>query len=705
LANLLTFFEQQYVYNRNPETFHDEYNIRNPLLVFIGHTVNASKTQSALSDNDEQSLADVEEVLLFLSRVLQNDDNWVPETIETLLSDNSGLEREDGGDLFADEFVALREAGLSGDDIHQRILANVFQTESDADLSVVNITNAQGEIGLRATTTDQYFGVINIGNDRVFLDRVGEHDAIRVEEDEFADSLFRAINSHESDISVLLGSRKFIEGWDSWRVSTMGLMNFGRGKGPQVIQLFGRGVRLLGKNQTLKRSQELPGDHPEHIRALETLNIFGVRAKYIATFRDYLSDEGIDTEVRETIPIETETKDHFQNEGLLVVRPETEGSFTEHTTITIDSSSDIIPEVDLSPRLSMISSQRGYETADEGQEQTIPDAAVEFLDWDSIYRDLWQFRTNRGYDNQVVEKSQLKKIISEDNYVLRCPEELVSFEQFGDLNRIRDIVLMILRKYVERHYGQAEKRWEQSSLTYQPVDAEIDDEDGVLIDSYSAEVKTSAEELLEELESTKESGLYSGEEDAPNRVHYDRHLYLPLIAEESGSDAEKVSYTPPALNDGEEKFVRAIKEHFEQDGATLLEEWEVYLLRNQSRGRGIGFLAADEGTQRFFPDFILWLQGDDEQHIIFVEPHGLALEGDPLANHRVQFHERIKEYEAELIERTGRDDVSLHSYVISRPDAPELISRARLDEREEFHEYGVYFEDDSVGTILSDVLE
>jgi hypothetical protein len=264
---------------------------------------------------------------------------------------------------------------------------------------------------------------------------------------------------------------------------------------------------------------------------------------------------------------------------------------------------------------------------------------------------------------------------------------------------------MILRKYVEKHYGQAEKRWEQSNLTYKSVDDEIDDESGAIITSYSAEVKASAEEFIEELESTKESGLYSDEEDAPNRIHYDRHLYLPLIAQESGSNAEKVDYSPPALNEGEEQLVREIKQYFEHEGASLLEDWEVFLLRNQSRRRGIGFLVADEGTQRFFPDFILWLQGDDQQHIVFLEPHGLALEGDPLANHRVQFHERIKEYESELADKTGRDSVSLHSYVISITDAPELISRARVDERGDFHEHGVYFNDDGVGPILSDLIE
>lgn len=706
LANLLTFFEQVHVYNENPETFNGAYNIRDPLLVFIGHSVNAEKTQSNLSNNDKRSISDVEDVLLFLGRVLQNQEGWVPEAIDAILSGESGLGVEDGTDLFAESFDALRDSGLSGEDIYQQMLKRIFQTESSSGLNITDIANAGGEIGLRAGSTDSYFGVINIGNDRVFLDRVKDHDLITVEEDQFADSLFREINKHDSDVNVLLGSRKFIEGWDSWRVSTMGLMNFGRGEGPQVIQLFGRGVRLLGKDQTLKRSRELDGDHPDNIETLETLNIFGVRADYMADFRDYLSDEGIDTEEREVIEIETRTQDHFTGQGLLVVRPETEGKFEEQNSLRLAASDSIRPEIDLAPQLGVISSQGEYEGTSEAEEQSIPGAALDFLDWDRIYRDIWQFRASRGYGNQVVEKSVLKKIVSEGHYTLRCPEDLIAFESFDDLERIREIVLMILRKYIEQDYRRAEKVWEQSSLTYLPMGDEMDAEDGVMIASYSAEVKASAEEFIEELESTIADGLYSGEEGVPNRVHYDRHLYLPLLTEESGKHTGKVDYSPPGLNEGEEKLVRNIQSYFEgARGKEVLEDWEVYLLRNQSRGRGIGFLVGEQGGQRFFPDFILWLKNDTHQHIIFLEPHGLALEGDPLANHRVVFHDEIKDYEEELSERTGRDDVSLHSYVVSIPTLAELIDRSRVDSREDFHQEGVYFQDDSVELILSDLLD
>ena len=61
-----------------------------------------------------------------------------------------------------------------------------------------------------------------------------------------SESLFRGINTAESEINVLIGSKKFSAGWSSWRVSTMGLMRVGQSEGAEIIQLFGRGVRLQG---------------------------------------------------------------------------------------------------------------------------------------------------------------------------------------------------------------------------------------------------------------------------------------------------------------------------------------------------------------------------------------------------------------------------------------------------------------------------
>jgi hypothetical protein len=111
--------------------------------------------------------------------------------------------------------------------------------------------------------------------------------------DDFGGALFGTLNNKDSQLNVLIGSRKFTEGWSSWRVSTMGLLNMGQGEGSQIIQLFGRGVRLKGKG--FRSSAPCQQERPKgtHLDKLEALNIFGVRANYMATFKDYLREEGI----------------------------------------------------------------------------------------------------------------------------------------------------------------------------------------------------------------------------------------------------------------------------------------------------------------------------------------------------------------------------------------------------------------------------
>ena len=701
LANLLTYYEQIHVFNRDPETIRNTYNIEFPLLVFIGHTVNAA-TKSEVGAADDRTLADVEKALLFMSRVLRNEGDWVPEAIDQVLDGDAGLTGEGPVDPFGDALDALRESGLDGEAVYERLRREVFHVESSSGLDLVNIQNAAGEIGLRASGTDEYFGLINIGADRVFLDRVGgEHDRIDVETDQFQHSLFRTINSRDSTINVLLGSRKFIEGWDSWRVSAMGLMNFGRGEGSQVIQLFGRGVRLLGKDRSLKRSSVLDVNPPANLSALETLNVFGVRADYMAKFRDYLAEEGIDTEPREVVEIPTRTQEHFVDEGLLVVRPDPEAVFTEEVSLELEATDDRTPTVDVMQieRLSP-----GEDTATESKtRRTIPSAYLDLLDWHEIYKQVWQFRREEGYENLICEKATLRAVLAKECYTLYCPEDMLEVTDRSDLDRLQRLAVMVLRTYVRAFYTDEEKQWEQSQLSYVPITEERDREQGNFFEEYMLAVKTSAEEFLEELhEAVGTESLYATDEGIPSRVHFDRHLYLPLLANEFGDDTDTIEYSPAPLNEGEQRFVENVKEYFVSGaGAELLDSWDVYLLRNQSRGRGVGLLSDGERT---FPDFIMWLQADDRQHVVFFEPHGMKHGGEPVTNHRVTLHDNIKTYETELSERTKADYVSLHSYVVSQTDLNALREMSDIaSTEEEFRDAGLYLPD-TINPMLADVL-
>jgi len=116
----------------------------------------------------------------------------------------------------------------------------------------------------------------------------------------------------------------------------MGLLNIGRQEGSQIIQLFGRGVRLKGKDISLKRSAALPGEHPKHINTLETLNIFAVRANYMAQFREYLQREGVETEPVIELPLFTWINRQALQQELVVPRVPEDKPFHERARLILE---------------------------------------------------------------------------------------------------------------------------------------------------------------------------------------------------------------------------------------------------------------------------------------------------------------------------------------------------------------------------------
>jgi hypothetical protein len=82
---------------------------------------------------------------------------------------------------------------------------------------------------------------------------------------------------------------------------------------------------------------------------------------------------------------------------------------------------------------------------------------------------------------------------------------------------------------------------------------------------------------------------------------------------------------------------------------------ELYLLRNLSKGRGVGFFEAGN----FHPDFILWLLIGNQQRVLFVDPKGIRNFGptDP----KIQFFQTVKEIE----QRLDDPNVRLESFIVS----------------------------------------
>ena len=156
------------------------------------------------------------------------------------------------------------------------------------------------------------------------------------------------------------------------------------------------------------------------------------------------------------------------------------------------------------------------------------------------------------------------------------------------------------------------------------------------------------------------------------------HLYQPLIY----LNSNLVDVRPVALNEGERDFVTDLKTFYENDRG-FFEGKELYLLRNLSRARGIGFFEAGN----FYPDFILWLLVGGKQYVSFIDPKGIRnLDGadDP----KISFYKTIKKLE----QRLADPDVILNSFIIANtrfeqvehwltPDTGKRMSKAAFDIR------------------------
>lgn len=673
MANLLSFYEQQLVFLRQGEALRP-YNLSRPLWTFVGGSVNAVNESGQLR-------SDILTVARFLHRVL-SDRNWAIHSIKRLLNGQSGLkDNVNGRDIFDGKFEYLRRRELDVASVYRDVLQKVMHTEVSGGLQLYDLRRCDGELGLKATGGESYFGLIYVGETGKFKSLVEASDfGITVTDDVLHGSLFDRINEPNSTVEILAGARKFVEGWNSWRVSNMGLLNMGRSEGSQIIQLFGRGVRLRGRNMTLKRSSSLAdGPHPNDIRLVETLNIFALRANYMAQFRDYLENEGIDTQEPVELPLFILPDKNFLNKGLVIPRLDEGTSFAVQETVLLQLDKDIEPvSLVMSTQVQLIASGQNGVTdsgASAGTERPIPPESLDLVDWDSIYLKLLEYKESKGFSNLLVRRELLRPILEaiQRPYRLIAEESLVKPKSYYDKLRLQEAVTNILRKYAEALYRHHLARWESKNLTYRQLDHSDDNfrfnvGEEANTGRYIVRVPRENMDVVHEIEQLLAdcNDLYLNDQGTLPRIHFDRHLYQPLLVETDG-----VTSSPPGLRESERKFVADLREYCANASTNLKSGTELFLLRNLSRSKGVGFF----GSSGFFPDFILWIKTKDTQRVVFIEPHGMLYQEAYAHDHKARLHERLPELAQDIASRSGNPNVQLDSFIISATRYQDLWKR------------------------------
>lgn len=476
-ACLLTYYEQKIFFIHNKEEI-NPLNLENPLLVFVGSTV----LKEGKNKNEKDTVSDVVYTLKFIEEIITNKKRTI-KAIQTILSKSTGILNSKNEDIFSNSFVYLKTRQLSYEEIYLDMLEKIFHCKvSEANLHIDSLKGISGEIGLRAGD-NEYFGVINIGEASTFIKLCEQHN-ILTSEKSFSTSLFQNINQKESKINILIGSKKFTEGWNSWRVSCMGLLNIGQNEGTQIIQLFGRGVRLKGFNHSLKRTSGLNmnGLHleiPAEIDILETLNIFGIRANYIQKFKEYLENEGlsdIDSEAVITIPVIP--KDYPDKFGdLKIIALKKEAVFSQNRVIYLESAKKKFKE-NLSKRpvyVNWYTKLQGFQSKEIADSAVAVDLEVNnfqelhccFLDFDKLYFELINYKKLKKWSNLIIDKENLKEILLDSSwYILYIPSYEFNFQVKDKEIVWQEIALQLLQKYISRFYYHHRGSYEADKREY-----------------------------------------------------------------------------------------------------------------------------------------------------------------------------------------------------------------------------------------------
>ena len=500
------------------------------------------------------------------------------------------------------------------------------------------------------------WGMINVGDAASFFNSITTNRIeTRVEAIANPNLHFENLDNETSPINVLIGSRKFAEGWNSYRLSVIDLINLGSAKGNLIIQIFGRGVRLHGKGGDGKRRniEHNPDYHllrknntRDDIRRLETLTVFSLRRSYLEHFLKEVHAGGI--RIYHTFKIKVNPTFFKVDNG---------------TTIHFDEYKDklsIFKQRDTAgtgiKRVVLNGGEVHYSYLDDGTEKfgTINNWRELMLDYRTdkeknalnVYEDLRQNNEkytcylNRAKLATVIHREAAKnqmQLSNKENQkatlidFLPLVKEIRYQKQGADpiewtdrLNRrIVTDVIPKLQNRINAHINRENYIYEplnQDDFIYEyTVTKEF--EDPQKYDEFLAKMKEAEKENDPSKAARKDPEASIRRELGRLLKPGHRHIYNPLIRpqEEVESEYRDVKVLPDRLNAGERKFVEDLTDYIKIYYGRN-DKYDFYLMRNAQK---IGiYLESDAGS--YYPDFVLWVLDtqQDITHILFIDPKG-----------------------------------------------------------------------------------
>jgi hypothetical protein len=450
--------------------------IEKPLWVLLGlTTAGVSKKKQDKEKQDTNS--DVQRVILFIQKSL--DVQWLTQTISQYLST---VDNELTQNLPRDACDYLLKQKSSINTVMTDVLESVYGFQNQQlVIRQIKFSNGSSElgIGLFDGNKTRYFGVINIGDISGYAD-FAKKEKIDYSHDLTTGSLFDGISHNNSTINLLIGSRRFAEGWDNYRASTLTSLGLGVSEGTLIIQMFGRMVRLRGVNGTGKRlsKQEIRGHEP-----LQTAYIFGAGSDYLEDFLiSSLSDNGVDLGTEETQVVPVKVNEPLSRFPIpkLAIKPQHE--------FIVDLRDDWWKGL-ARPKKSFVSTITKIEEADNDSEQknrfdtaqyklegndltkSFYQVATQYFDMNQLYQRLCNERHKAKLWNLHITHESIKGFFDGKHYEVRGFDYHLNIKSIKDIKRLEDVGYALLKSAMISFYRRNERL--QSKYAIEPMTSDM----------------------------------------------------------------------------------------------------------------------------------------------------------------------------------------------------------------------------------------
>jgi len=488
------------------------------------------------------------------------------------------------------------------------ILRYVFNSSGPGDIEISYNPSVKSEVAFKLQTSGSHFALMRTGDMPWWLKaKLHEFPVNHMFEDE---KFFENINSEDSPINILLGSRAFYEGWDSNRPNIILFINIGVDKEAKkfVLQSIGRGVRIEPIRGERKRAlcikdkigEDVFGAIKDFIESIETLFVFGTNKDVIETI------------IKE---VEEFKKQGFRGREVSLFK----------NIERIQNNPLLIPKYEPSSR--KVFEEKAKFAISEEDFNLLKDFA-RVLDDDRILAVEYYAEPKliRFFRRSILEQKDLdsgeyyKKtdIIRKDiNVILKS---LFAFwqeklERIKEISELRDEI-----KHFERVVIEEAKFEDFQGILKRFKEQKIDKKRDKLLSELRERLGGDTSFLKELEEELKEKEEIIKFEDSLELKGIIQHYYLPLIV----SKDERVDFIKHIIRTKSEvNFIQKLENYLKKPGNKFQSfDWWMFSKIDESLDEVyIPYYDYKENyLRKFKPDFIFWLKRENDYFIVFVDP-------------------------------------------------------------------------------------